>query len=230
MKFKTKPGKKNRSKYLPKKTRSSKYLPKKTSEPKARKNPMTIKGYQVKERQYNRLTKRKASTLFQAAKLYGQRERLSREMEAWRNWRIPEIQKQLEELENKDRSRRRGANKNKWTETDLKKYAKLQEELKQIDPFSYASKRGMNLQFDEDSNVKEVGAMIQKYYEYVDKGIIKPREFIDNYDQANYMASIMTVPEIEEAIKQADTWKEKGLANQLKRQEESLKLFENFNF
>mgnify|MGYP003439288422 len=40
----------------------------------------------------------------------------------------------------------------------------------------------MNLQFDEDSNVKEVGAMIQKYYEYVDKGIIKPRQFIDNYD------------------------------------------------
>mgnify|MGYP003390824258 FL=1 len=31
------------------------------------------------------------------------------------------------------------------------------------------------------------------------------------------MASIMTVPEIQEAIKQAETWKEKGLANQLKR-------------
>ena len=140
------------------------------------------------------------------------------------------IEEQITALENKDRSRRRGANKNKWTEVDLQKYAKLQEELKQIDPFSYASKRGMNLQFDEDSNVKEVGAMIQKYYDYVDKGIIKPRQFIDNYDQANYMASIMTVPEIQDAIKQADIWKERGLANQLKRQEETLKLFENFNF
>lgn len=220
MKFKTKPGKKGRSKYLPKKT----------SKPRAHKNPMTIKGYQAKERQYNKIASRRPSTLIQAAKLYGQKEKLSREMEAWRNWRIPEIQKELEALENKDRSRRRGANKNKWTEADLKKYAKLQEELKQVDPFSYASKRGMNLQFDEDSNVKEVGAMIQKYYEYVDKGIIKPRQFIDNYDQANYMASIMTVPEIQEAIKQAETWKEKGLANQLKRQEESLKLFEHFNF
>lgn len=220
MKFKTKPGKKGRSKYLPKKT----------SKPRARKNPMTVKGYQAKERQYNKIASRRPSTLIQAAKLYGQKEKLSREMEAWRNWRIPEIQKELEALENKDRSRRRGANKNKWTEADLQKYAKLQEELKQVDPFSYASKRGMNLQFDEDSNVKEVGAMIQKYYEYVDKGIIKPRQFIDNYDQANYMASIMTVPEIQEAIKQAEIWKEKGLANQLKRQEESLKLFEHFNF
>lgn len=220
MKFKTKPGKKGRSKYLPKKT----------SKPRVRKNPMSIKGYQAKERQYNKIASRRPSTLIQAAKLYGQKEKLSREMEAWRNWRIPEIQKELEALENKDRSRRRGANKNKWTEADLQKYAKLQEELKQVDPFSYASKRGMNLQFDEDSNVKEVGAMIQKYYEYVDKGIIKPRQFIDNYDQANYMASIMTVPEIQEAIKQAEIWKEKGLANQLKRQEESLKLFEHFNF
>lgn len=220
MKFKTKPGKKGRSKYLPKKASKSS----------VRKTPMTIKSYQAKERQYNKLAGRRASTLIQAARLYGQKEKLSREMEAWKNWRTAEIQRELEALENKDRSRRRGANKNKWTEADLKKYAKLQDELKQIAPFSYASKRGMNLQFDEDSNVKEVGAMIQKYYEYVDKGIIKPRQFIDNYDQANYMASIMTVPEIQEAIKQAEIWKEKGLANQLKRQEETLKLFEHFDF
>lgn len=165
MKFKTKPGKKGRSKYLPKKT----------SKPKARKNPMTIKGYQAKEKQYNKITSKRASTLIQAARLYGQREKLSREMEAWRNWRIPEIQREMEKLENKDRSRRRGANKNQWTEVDLQKYAKLKQELEELQP----TKR--DEYFEADFNNAERWALLKKYHDYVDRGIIKKNSVLDSY-------------------------------------------------
>lgn len=226
MKFKTRPGKKRRTVYLPKERKGKK----KTTKTNKNKKRKTMKSYQAQYSSLERQLARNPRNLAAAIRLIAKEQKLSREMKEFKEMRTAEIQRQMEELENKDRSRRRGANKNKWSEADLKKYAKLQEELKQLNPFSYASKRGMNLQFDENSNVKEVGAMIQKYYEYVDKGIIKPRQFIDNYDQANYMASIMTSLEIKEAIKQADLWKEKSLANQRKRQEETLKLFENFNF
>lgn len=224
MRFKTRPGKKRRTVYLPKQKKGKK----KTT--KTNKKRKSMKLYQTEYNSLERKLARNPRNLTAAIRLIAKEQKLSREMKEFKEMRTAEIEKQMEELENKDRSRRRGANKNKWSEADLKKYAKLQEELKQLNPFSYASKRGMNLQFDENSNVKEVGAMIQKYYEYVDKGIIKPRQFIDNYDQANYMASIMTNLEIKEAIKQADLWKEKGLANQRKRQEETLKLFENIDF
>lgn len=224
MRFKTRPGKKRRTIYLPKERKGKK----KTT--KINKKRKSMKSYQAQYSSLERQLARNPRNLAAAIRLIAKEQKLSREMKEFKEMRTAEIQRQMEELENKDRSRRRGANKNKWSEADLKKYTKLQEELKQLDPFTYASKRGMNLQFDENSNVKEVGAMIQKYYEYVDKGIIKPRQFIDNYDQANYMASIMTSLEIKEAIKQADLWKEKSLANQRKRQEETLKLFENFNF
>lgn len=231
MKFKTKPGKKGRSKYLPRKEGkkiNSKYSSKQQKTPRTRKEPMTFPGYQAKKKRFDKLQGKRASTLIQAAKLYGQREKLSREMEAWRNWRVPEIQKELEALENKDRSRRRGANKNKWTEVDLKRYAKLQEELKQIDPI-YASRRRFNIYFDENSNRVDVGAMVKKYYDYLDKGIIKPREFIDHYDQATWMSTIMTIEEVKDALAQADEWRQKGLENQLKRQKEQVKIFEKFN-
>ncbi len=206
MKFKTKPGKKGRSKYLPKKT----------SKPRARKNPMTIKGYQAKEKQYNKITSRRASTLIQAAKLYGQREKLSREMEAWRNWRIPEIQREIEALENKDRSRRRGANKNQWTETDLKKYAKLQEELNQLQVKDLRQNR-VAKEYDEHSQKEEIGALMAKYHDYVDRGIIKPRNFVDNYDQASWMSSILTEPEMKKVLEQADKWMEMSAKKRAQR-------------
>lgn len=206
MKFKTKPGKKGRSKYLPKKASKSR----------ARKNPMTIKGYQAKERQFNKLTSRRASTLIQAAKLYGQREKLSREMEAWRNWRVPEIQRELEALENKDRSRRRGANKNKWTEADLKKYAKLQEELNQLQVKDLSQNR-VAKEYDEHSQKEEIGALMAKYHDYVDRGIIKPRNFVDNYDQASWMSSILTEPEMKKVLEQADKWMEMSAKKRAQR-------------
>lgn len=206
MKFKTKPGKKGRSKYLPKKT----------SKPRARKTPMTIKGYQAKEKQYNKITSRRASTLIQAAKLYGQREKLSREMEAWRNWRIPEIQREIEALENKDRSRRRGANKNKWTEVDLKKYAKLQEELNQLQVKDLRQNR-VAKEYDEHSQKEEIGALMAKYHDYVDRGIIKPRNFVDNYDQASWMSSILTEPEMKKVLEQADKWMEMSAKKRAQR-------------
>ena len=61
-------------------------------------------------------------------------------------------------------------------------------------------------QYDEHSQKEEVGALIAKYHDYIDRGIIKPRSFVDNYDQASWMSSILSEPEMKKVLKQADKW------------------------
>ena len=63
-------------------------------------------------------------------------------------------------------------------------------------------------QYDEHSQKEEVGALIAKYHDYVDRGIIKPRNFVDNYDQASWMSSILPEPEMKKVLEQADRWME----------------------
>ncbi len=62
------------------------------------------------------------------------------------------------------------------------------------------------LQYNEHSQKEEVGALIAKYHDYIDRGIIKPRSFVDNYDQASWMSSIISEPEMKKVLKQADKW------------------------
>lgn len=60
--------------------------------------------------------------------------------------------------------------------------------------------------YDEHSQKEEVGALIAKYKDYVSKGIIRPRSFVDNYEQASWMSSILTEPEMKKVLNQADKW------------------------
>lgn len=74
-----------------------------------------------------------------------------------------------------------------------------------------------SFQYDEHSEKEEVGALIAKYHDYVDRGIIKPRSFIDNYDQASWMSSILTEPEMKKVLKKADKWMEMSAEKRAQR-------------
>ena len=74
-----------------------------------------------------------------------------------------------------------------------------------------------SFQYDEHSQKEEVGALIAKYHDYIDRGIIKPRSFIDNYDQASWMSSILTEPEMKKILKQADKWMEMSAKKRAQR-------------
>lgn len=123
-------------------TKQQKYIKKRRSkyqkmgiqsvQPKVRKRPSTIKGMQSKANQLNRAAARKTSTITQFAKNQLKQQQISRDIQAWRDWRIPQIKRELQDLETKDRSRRRGKNKNQWTEADVRKYGKLKAELNQL--------------------------------------------------------------------------------------------------
>lgn len=61
----------------------------------------------------------------------------------------------------------------------------------------------------------ELGALIDKYWDYVDKGLIKPRSNMEYYDQSTYNETaswmkneILSKAELEDAIKKADTWRD----------------------
>ena len=121
--------------------------------------------------------------------------------------REDEIRSQMRQLENKDRSRRRGANKNKWTGADIKKYAKLKSELNIINP-QVKEKYSLARDAWDDADQKALtGALVKKYHDYVDAGYIKPRHFIDNYEQAAWMRdNVLSEAEMEEAVATADRW------------------------
>lgn len=114
------------------------------------------------------------------------------------------IEEQITALENKDRSRRRGPNKNKWTEVDLQKYAKLKQEQALLHPHS-----GRKFKYNEiDSNTSEVGALVAKYHDYVNRGIIQPKSYLNNYEQASYMRNeVLTKQEMQSVLDQADKWR-----------------------
>lgn len=65
---------------------------------------------------------------------------------------------------------------------------------------------------DEGSTISNdgvYGAILKKYYEYVDKGWIKRVSTLDKYEAAQWFAeNIMTQSDMEEAIAQADRWRE----------------------
>ena len=65
---------------------------------------------------------------------------------------------------------------------------------------------------DEGSTINNdgvYGAILKKYYEYVDKGWIKRVSTLDKYEAAQWFAeNIMTQEDMEEAIAQADLWRE----------------------
>ena len=66
---------------------------------------------------------------------------------------------------------------------------------------------------DEGSTISNdgvYGAILRKYYEYVDKGWIKRVSTLDKYEAAQWFAeNIMSQRDMEEAIEQADRWREK---------------------
>lgn len=72
-------------------------------------------------------------------------------------------------------------------------------------------------QYDEHSQKEEVGALIAKYHDYIDRGIIKPRSFVDNYDQASWMSSVLSEPEMKKVLKQADKWMEMSAEKRAQR-------------
>ena len=71
-------------------------------------------------------------------------------------------------------------------------------------PYGYL--KNVNTFSDADDKAL-VGALIKKYNDYIDKGFIKPKTFVDNYEQASWMANeVLNSTEMKAAIKQADTW------------------------
>lgn len=87
------------------------------------------------------------------------------------------------------------------------------------------------IQYDIDSDLREVGAMIKKYNDYVDKGLIPKKSFVDNYEQASWMRNeVLSNGEIESALKQADTWKERTAKRHQQHIQEDLDLFSQFGF
>lgn len=123
------------------------------------------------------------------------------------------IKEQMAELENKDRSRRRGANKNKWTETDLRKYAKLKQEQALLHPHS-GRKRGM---IPTERSHAEMYAAIKKYEDYVARGIIKEHSILDKYEARDFMEKILTQDELEAMLKEAEEKETKLLSDKVSR-------------
>lgn len=206
MRFKTRPGKKRRTVYLPKERKGKK----KTT--KINKKRKSMKSYQAQYSSLERQLARNPRNLAAAIRLIAKEQKLSREMKEFKEMRTAEIQRQLEELENKDRSRRRGANKNKWSEADLKKYLKLKEELSQLTGFVSST-----VKFDDDAATEY--AAIKKYYDYVDRGIIKEHSVFDKYDAREYLEKILTREELLNVLKEAETKREKLYADSRKRAE-----------
>lgn len=62
------------------------------------------------------------------------------------------------------------------------------------------------LEFLTQNERNQKGALIKQYYEYVDKGWIRPQSFMDVYDAAEYMTQNVSSADMEKAIQQADEW------------------------
>ena len=87
------------------------------------------------------------------------------------------------------------------------------------------------IQYDIDSDLREVGAMIKKYNDYVDKGLIPRKSFVDNYEQASWMRNeVLSNGELESALKQADSWRERTAKRHQQHIQEDLDLFSQFGF
>lgn len=66
----------------------------------------------------------------------------------------------------------------------------------------------------------EKGALIKQYYEYVDKGWIRPQSFMDVYDAAEYMSQNVSAADMEKAIQQADEWRTQTFQREMARRAE----------
>ena len=85
--------------------------------------------------------------------------------------------------------------------------------------------------YDFNSPSREVGAMIKKYHDYVDKGRIKPRTFVSNYEQASWMRNeVLSIHEMEAAIAQADRWGERARARAKNITQEEIDFLQSLNF
>lgn len=59
-------------------------------------------------------------------------------------------------------------------------------------------------------NMLNTGAILKKYHEYIDKGLIKKQSFLNKYEAADWFSeNLMTDEMLQEAIDQADEWLEK---------------------
>lgn len=66
--------------------------------------------------------------------------------------------------------------------------------------------------YDDDVSINDddYGAILKKYHEYIDMGLIKESSILDKYQAAQWFKEqIMTQEEMENAIRQADEWKDK---------------------
>lgn len=72
---------------------------------------------------------------------------------------------------------------------------------------SYAGTRPIWMGADDNL---VAGAILRKYHEYIDKGLIKKQSFLNKYEAADWFSeNIMTEDMMQEAIDQADKWAEK---------------------
>lgn len=72
---------------------------------------------------------------------------------------------------------------------------------------SYAGTRPIWMGVDDQL---VTGAVLKKYYEYIDKGLIKRQSSLNKYEAADWFSdNIMTENMMQEAIDQADKWAEK---------------------
>lgn len=85
-----------------------------------------------------------------------------------------------------------------------------------------ANKRGhaQGLQFETYNVRTEKGALIAQYYEYVDKGWIRPQSFLDVYDAAEYMERTVSEADMQKAIQKADSWRSRTQQREMERRAE----------
>ena len=94
----------------------------------------------------------------------------------------------------------------KMSKTQVKQYRSLTEMRAALHPHSGRRK--------SISDNVELGALIDKYWDYVDKGLIKPRSNMEYYDQSVYNETaswmkneILSESELKSTIEKADEWK-----------------------
>lgn len=85
-----------------------------------------------------------------------------------------------------------------------------------------ANKTGhsQGLQFETYNTRTEKGALIAMYYDYVDKGWIRPQSFLDVYDAAEYMERTISEVEMQKAIQKADEWRSRTQQREMERRAE----------
>lgn len=74
---------------------------------------------------------------------------------------------------------------------------------------------------------REVGALIQQYWDYVNKGWIRAESGLTQYEIAEFMTMERTELEMRNAVKQADEWRTATEAKERKRLEEHMERTRN---